>query len=86
MLIRGNFYFYFRRSVPCNYNLTDLSDPKQPTEIAEKMSELYDNQWTDAFDVLEQTMDETDIIRSLLRIVMVRERGYMVESKTISPM
>ena len=50
------------------------------------MSELYDNQWTDAFDVLEQTMDETDIIRSLLRIVMVRERGYMVASKTISPM
>jgi len=56
-----------------NPNITDLSDQNRPTKLAEKMSELYDNQWTDAFDELEQTqMEETEIIRILLQIFTVR--------------
>ena len=56
-----------------NPNITDLSDQNRPTKLAEKMSELYDNQWTDAFDELEQTqMKETEIIRILLQIFTVR--------------
>ncbi|WAQ97921.1 hypothetical protein MAR_022294, partial [Mya arenaria] len=30
-----------------NPNITDLSDQNRPTKIAEKMSELYDNEWTE---------------------------------------
>ncbi|KAL3879271.1 hypothetical protein ACJMK2_031573 [Sinanodonta woodiana] len=32
-----------------NPSIADLSDPNRPTKLAEKYSELYDNQWTDAF-------------------------------------
>ncbi|XP_052794074.1 uncharacterized protein LOC128227500 [Mya arenaria] len=52
-----------------NPNITDLSDQNRPTKIAEKMSELYDNEWTEAFDSLEQSMDETDIIKSLFGVL-----------------
>ncbi|XP_053399189.1 uncharacterized protein LOC123556872 [Mercenaria mercenaria] len=53
-----------------NPNITDLSDQNRPTKIAEKMSELYDNQWTDAFDVLEGKMDERQVIQTLLDTLM----------------
>ncbi|XP_053399157.1 meiosis-specific nuclear structural protein 1-like isoform X2 [Mercenaria mercenaria] len=53
-----------------NPNITDLSDPNRPTKIAEKMSELFDNQWTDAFDVLEREMDDRQIIETLLDTLM----------------
>ena len=36
------------------------------------MSDLYDNQWTDAFDELEQQMEDVNIIRNLLQIFTVR--------------
>lgn len=35
-----------------NPNITDLSDSNRPTKIAEKYSELYDNEWTDALETL----------------------------------
>jgi hypothetical protein len=55
-----------------NLNITDLSDPNRPTRIAEKMAELYDNQWTDAFDALEQTdKNEKEIINTLLESLVV---------------
>jgi hypothetical protein len=55
-----------------NPNITDLSDQNRPTKIAEKMAELYDNQWTDAFDALEQTdKNEKEIITMLLESLMV---------------
>ncbi|XP_053400501.1 uncharacterized protein LOC123558290 [Mercenaria mercenaria] len=53
-----------------NPNISDLSDQNRPTKIAEKMSELYDNQWTDAFDALQGEMDEREIIRTLLDTMM----------------
>ena len=43
-------------------NITDLSDPSRPTKIAEKMSELYENEWTDAFEFFEGQMEEDRII------------------------
>ncbi|XP_053398967.1 putative protein tag-278 isoform X3 [Mercenaria mercenaria] len=33
-----------------NPNIADLSDGKRPTKLSEEFSELYDNEWTDAFD------------------------------------
>ncbi|XP_060566867.1 uncharacterized protein LOC132725704 [Ruditapes philippinarum] len=35
-----------------NANIADLSDENRPTKLSEKYSELYDNQWTDAFTYL----------------------------------
>lgn len=32
-----------------NANIADLSDKNRPTKLAEQFSELYDNEWTDAF-------------------------------------
>jgi flagellin-specific chaperone FliS len=55
-----------------NPNITDLSDQNRPTKIAEKMSELYDNQWTDAFDALEKkNASDLEIITALLTSLMV---------------
>lgn len=59
-----------------NPNIADLSDENRPTKIAEKMSELYDNQWTDAYDALQNEMDEKDIIKFLLDILMVHRLTY----------
>ena len=59
-----------------NPNITDLSDQNRPTKIAEKLSELYDNQWTDAFDALEsENKNEREILDILLESLMV---GYLL--------
>jgi hypothetical protein len=39
--------------------------------VAEKLSELYDIQWTDAFDILEEQMEEKQVINTLLNTLMV---------------
>ncbi|KAL3879301.1 hypothetical protein ACJMK2_031602 [Sinanodonta woodiana] len=35
-----------------NTNITDLSDPNRPIKLSETYSEIYDNEWTDAFEEL----------------------------------
>ncbi|KAL3879334.1 hypothetical protein ACJMK2_031634 [Sinanodonta woodiana] len=35
-----------------NTNITDLSDPNRPIMLSETYSEIYDNEWTDAFEEL----------------------------------
>ena len=35
-----------------NPNVADLSDENRPTKLAERYSEIYDNQWTNAFEQL----------------------------------
>lgn len=53
-----------------NPGITDLSDPNRPLKLAEKVSELYDNEWTNAMENLE-TLDvnEEKGIRILLKII-----------------
>lgn len=41
-----------------NARIQDLSDVNRPQKLAEKYSELYDNEWTDA---LEEIQDNTDL-------------------------
>ncbi|KAL3878832.1 hypothetical protein ACJMK2_031160 [Sinanodonta woodiana] len=54
-----------------NPNITDLRDPNRPTKLAEQFSELYDNEWTDAFEELSSTVrSEKQRITTLLEIVM----------------
>ncbi|XP_065930889.1 uncharacterized protein [Magallana gigas] len=54
-----------------NPAITDLSDTNRPTRIAEKFSELYDNEWTDAFEALtsQYHMSEREAVDLLLRIL-----------------
>ncbi|XP_053400604.1 uncharacterized protein LOC128557337 [Mercenaria mercenaria] len=53
-----------------NPNITDLSDKNRPTKLAERCAELYDNQWTDAFDILDKYFDtEENVIGALLEIL-----------------
>ena len=43
-----------------NPNITDLSDPNRPTKVVEMMTELYDNEWTDAFEALQSCKKNSD--------------------------
>ena len=51
----------------------------RPTKIAEGMSELYDNEWTDAYEELERNgiKEEEGRVRILLDILMVRQIQVM---------
>ncbi|KAL3879233.1 hypothetical protein ACJMK2_031539, partial [Sinanodonta woodiana] len=53
-----------------NTDVTDLSDETRPSKLSEQMSELYDNQWTSAFEELKTNGFEDKIaIDILLNIV-----------------
>ncbi|KAH3737729.1 uncharacterized protein LOC127850673 [Dreissena polymorpha] len=53
-----------------NPNIADLSDQFRPTKLGEQFSELYDNEWTDAFDTLQNKFEEKQAISILLDIIM----------------
>jgi len=57
-----------------NPNITDLSDPNRPTKLAEQMAELYDNEWTDTFEEIQESEGISDekVIQKLLETLMVR--------------
>ncbi|XP_052791798.1 uncharacterized protein LOC128225944 [Mya arenaria] len=49
-----------------NPNITDLSDRNRPTKLGEVYSELYDNEWTNAFDgLIRSGYDELEAIQTL---------------------
>ncbi|XP_076117907.1 uncharacterized protein LOC143085445 isoform X2 [Mytilus galloprovincialis] len=53
-----------------NPYVTDLSDPNRPQRLAEKFNCLYDNSWTDAFEILlAKNKDEKSICEILLKIL-----------------
>ncbi|KAK3607022.1 hypothetical protein CHS0354_020447 [Potamilus streckersoni] len=53
-----------------NPNIADLADNNRPTKLAERFSELYSNEYTEAFEELERKqIREQDIIQILLNIV-----------------
>lgn len=54
-----------------NPNIADLSDQNRPTKIAESFSELYDNEWTDAFEAIVDKQSEKQVVKELLRILQV---------------
>lgn len=49
--------------------ITDLSDDNRPLKIAERFSEIYDNEWTDVFDNLITDKSERESIHILLEIL-----------------
>jgi hypothetical protein len=55
-----------------NPAIADLSDPNRPTKIGEMYSEVYDNEWTDAFEALTNAgYDEREAIDTLRLTLMV---------------
>ncbi|XP_053399696.1 uncharacterized protein LOC123559061 isoform X2 [Mercenaria mercenaria] len=56
-----------------NPNIADLSDMNRPTKISEQFAEIYDNEWTDAFEALTNTEEgnkpEEEACKSLLHIL-----------------
>ena len=56
-----------------NPNIADLSDRNRPTKIGERFGELYDNEWSEAYEDLKgMGKEENEIIVMLHRIVEVR--------------
>ena len=56
-----------------NPGITDLSDPNRPMKIAEKFTEMYDNDWTDSMEALEDLkIQEEKCVEILLHLVTVR--------------
>lgn len=51
----------------------------RPQKLGEKLSELYDNEWTDAFEDLRDTenLDEKSIVQKLLEIFKVSYFMYL---------
>lgn len=55
-----------------NPGVTDISDPNRPLKLAEKVSELYDNEWSNAMENLENLdIQEEKGIKILLKIIKV---------------
>ena len=57
-----------------NPDIADLSDPNRAMKLGEKFSSLYDDEWTDHFQILTEKfkLNETDAIKRLLDIMLVR--------------
>lgn len=59
-----------------NPGITDLSDPNRPMKIAEKFTEMYDNDWTDSMEALEDLgLNEEECVIMLLHFLTVRFKG-----------
>lgn len=57
-----------------NPDIADLSDAYRPTKVAEQFSQLYDDEWTSAFDELQSfTNDEVELINILAKLVKVKK-------------
>jgi len=55
-----------------NPNITDLSDGFRPTKLGEMYMQLYDDEWTEAFDGLEvQGQGDIEAIGILEKVLMV---------------
>lgn len=58
-----------------NPNVADLSDTNRPTRLAERYTELYDNQWTDAFEAIHGDEEEKTVLE-LKSFLVVRGVVY----------
>ena len=56
-----------------NPDIADLSDPNRAMKIGEKFSSLYDDDWTDGYQMFTEKFKlcEEDAIKQLLDILLV---------------
>ncbi|XP_052722354.1 uncharacterized protein LOC128193129 isoform X1 [Crassostrea angulata] len=52
-----------------NPAIADLSDENRPNKLAEKFSELYDNEWTEFYENMEGTGTEEEIIGQIVQLL-----------------
>ena len=80
-----NSTFFFRSSKEAseklrknNPNIADLSDVNRPTKTVERFSELYDNEWTEAYiDITEtQRKEDRKAVDQLYQIALVGQRDF----------
>ncbi|XP_061184739.1 uncharacterized protein LOC133192742 [Saccostrea echinata] len=58
-----------------NPNIADLSDANRPTKLSEKFNNVYDNEWSDAFEELQETgKTDEEIIKLLMEIIIHAEK------------
>nr|XP_022326866.1 uncharacterized protein LOC111126475 isoform X2 [Crassostrea virginica] len=55
-----------------NPAIADLSDQNRPSKLAEKFSELYDNEWTDATEELKRAIKHKEKSEEELDIIIIR--------------
>ncbi|XP_045203599.2 uncharacterized protein LOC123556730 [Mercenaria mercenaria] len=53
-----------------NPDIADLSDKNRPTKLAERYAELYDNEWTDAFEVFNEYFEKEQKSIEMLLVVL----------------
>ena len=60
-----------------NPAITNLNDPNRPLKIGEQYSEVYENEWTDAYSTMldQESLNATEkeIVSILLDILRVSE-------------
>jgi hypothetical protein len=60
-----------------NPAITNLNDPNRPLKIGEQYSEVYENEWTDAYSTMldQESLNPTEkeIVSILLDILRVSE-------------
>ena len=68
-----------------NPNITDLSDVNRPTKLAEMFKEMYDNEWTSAYEALQKSgiRNEEEIVKKLCKILKVSLRILFTFMHTI---
>lgn len=52
-----------------NPAIADLSDENRPNKLAEKFSELYDNEWTEFYETLDGTGEEAELIGQIVSLL-----------------
>lgn len=88
--------FASRELTAGNPNIADLSDKHRPTKIGEMYGELYDNEWSEAFEVLKpleyQGVNEEDleteyfekVLKTLAKILMVPIFQFITQTNFIT--
>ncbi|XP_053399063.1 uncharacterized protein LOC123556866 [Mercenaria mercenaria] len=59
-----------------NPNIADLSDKNRPTKLAERYQEIYDNEWTDAFETLDEIYQNEEKTTSILIHILMGTRDF----------
>ncbi|KAK3607099.1 hypothetical protein CHS0354_026306 [Potamilus streckersoni] len=69
-----------------NPDIADLSDQNRPDKLAERFSELYDNEWTDCYQVLVDDIQrpEEESIQILLHIVQTSYHICLERSQEVT--
>ncbi|KAL3879558.1 hypothetical protein ACJMK2_031852 [Sinanodonta woodiana] len=65
-----------------NPNVTDLSDPNRPEKVVVELSEIYDNEWTDAFEHLTKIRKKSPDLCAQKLLEILQEASTICMSST----